>query len=188
MSIIKKAWRYGCYFLYIAFFRFTPEDYRPYSLDTPLLRRFLVRQFALRCGDKIRVKHNADISPDIVIGKYSELGTNCRIHAGVEIGDYVIMGPDVKIYCRNHRIDDLDRPIALQGKETRKTVVGDDVWIGANAIIMAGVTIHLHSVVAAGAVVTKDVPKYAIDGDVPMKLGQGVPDMTRNEAWAPKLK
>ncbi len=167
MNLLHKFWRYSCYFLYIAFFRYTPEDYRPYSLGFPLVRRFLVNQFAERCGKNLRVNHNADISPGIVIGDNSELGTFCRIHSNVEIGDYVIMGPHIKIYSRNHVIDDVDTPIALQGKVTRKTVIGDDVWIGANVIIVAGVTVGSHSVLAAGAVVTKDVPEYSIFGGNP---------------------
>ncbi len=164
---MTKAWRYICYFLYIAFFRYTAEDYRPYSLGMPLVRRFLVRQFAISCGRNLRVKHNADISPNIRVGDNSELGTNCRIHADVEIGNFVIMGPDVKIYTRNHRIEDIERPIAEQGKQKKKTRIGDDVWIGANVIITAGVNVGSHVVIAAGAVVTKDVSDFKIVGGNP---------------------
>lgn len=170
MNLLRKAWRYSCYFLYIAFFRFTPEDYRPYSLGFPLLRRFLVSQFAEHCGKHVRVKHNADVSPGIRIGNYSELGTHCLIHANVSIGDYVIMGPNVKIYSRNHVIEDLDTPIALQGKVTRETSIGDDVWIGANVVILAGVNVGSHSVIGAGAVVTRDVPAYSVVGGNPCRV------------------
>ena len=170
MSMLRKACRYWWYFLYIAFFRFTPEDYRPYSLGFPLLRRFLVSQFAEHCGKQVRVKHYADISPGIKIGDYSELGTHCLIHANVEIGDYVIMGPNVKIYSRNHIIDDLEIPIALQGKVTKKTCIGDDVWIGATVVILAGARVGSHSVISAGTVVTKDVSDYAIVGGNPSRV------------------
>lgn len=170
MNMIRKTWRYLCYFLYIAVFRFTPEDYRPYSLGFPVLRRFLVKQFALACGVKVRVKHNADVSPGLVIGDYSELGTRCMIHSNVALGNHVIMGPDVKIYSRNHLFGSLDTPIALQGKEYKKTCIGDDVWIGANALILGGVTVGSHSVVAAGSVVTRDVPEWAVVGGNPAKL------------------
>lgn len=170
MNLLRKIWRYTCYFLYIAFLRYTPEDYRPYSLGFPVVRRFLVSQFAQRCGKKVRVKHNADVSPGIEIGDFSELGTGCRIHSNVVIGNYVIMGPDVKIYSRNHIIDDTETPIALQGKVTKETTIGDDVWIGANVVITAGVNVHSHSVVAAGAIVTDDVPEYAIVGGNPARF------------------
>jgi len=158
------------FFLYIAFFRFTPEDYRPYSLFFPWFRRYLVEGFGESVGRKIRVKHNADISPFIRIGNYSELGQHCLIHSSVTIGSKVIMGPGVKIYSRNHRYEDVSRPIADQGKRQLKTYVGDDVWIGANVVILPGVTVGDHSVIAAGAIVTKDVEPFSVVGGNPAKL------------------
>ena len=166
ISFIKKF----LYLLYISIFRFTAEDYRPYAFFFPLIRSFLVKNFVYKCGNKIRVKHNADISPKIWIGNNSELGTRCMIHSNVSLGSNVIMGPDVKIYARNHKYDRLDVPIQKQGKEYLKTIIGDDVWLGANSIITAGVTVGNHVIVAAGAVVTKDVPDFAIVGGVPAKI------------------
>ncbi|MFW6275797.1 MAG: acyltransferase [bacterium] len=167
---MKKFFRLLVYFFYIAFFRGTPEDYRPYALFFPALRRWLVNGFVSKAGRKIRVKSHADISPYIEIGDYSELGTRCMIHSNVVIGNYVIMGPDVKIYSRNHRAERLDTPVALQGKHYLKTFIGDDVWIGANVVITAGVTVGSHVIIGAGAVVTKDIPDYAIVGGVPAKV------------------
>ena len=158
------------YFLYIAIFRHTPEDYRAYSLFFPAIRNFLVRKFAIHSGKIIRVKSNADISPNIVIGNNSEIGTRALIQSNVKIGNYVIMGPDVKIYSRNHEFSSIEIPIALQGKRFYETVIGDDVWIGANVIILPGVRISDHSIIAAGAVVTKDVPEYSIVGGNPAKI------------------
>jgi len=158
------------YLIYISIFRFTPEDYRPYSLFFPRIRNFLVRNFILKSGKSIRVKHNADISPNIVLGDNSELGTRCMIHGNVEIGSNVIMGPDIKIYARNHRFDRLDIPIRQQGKVYLKTIIGDDVWIGANSIITAGVRVGNHVVIGAGSVVTKDIPDYAVVGGVPARV------------------
>jgi len=79
------------------------------------------------------------------------------------------MGPDVKIYSRNHKTDRLDIPIQRQGKNYLETKIGNDVWIGANVIILAGVTIGSHSVIAAGSVVTKNTEPYAIVGGIPAK-------------------
>lgn len=106
----------------------------------------------------------------IQIGNYSELGTNCVIQSNTFIGNNVIMGPDIKIYTKNHKFDSLEIPIQLQGHTNEKTVIGDDVWLGANVVILPGVTIGNHVVVAAGAIVTKDVPDYAIVGGVPAKV------------------
>lgn len=104
------------------------------------------------------------------MGDFSELGTRCMVQANVHLGSHVIMGPDVKIYSRNHRFDRLDIPIQEQGKNYYETRIGNDVWLGANAIITAGCSIGDHAVIAAGSVVTKNVPEYAIVGGVPARI------------------
>ena len=158
------------FLIYILFFKQTPEDYRPYAMFFPNMRSWLVKNFMKKCGRSPRVKKGAEISPNATLGSYSELGTNSLIQANVHIGDHVIMGPDVKIYSRNHKYDSLDMPIQAQGKNYFETHIGNDVWLGANVIVMAGCTIGNHVIVAAGAVVTKDVPDYAIVGGVPGKI------------------
>lgn len=158
------------YFIYIACLRFTPERYRPYSLFFPKLRQLLVRQFATQAAHNIVVKHNADISPNIRIGSRSELGTRCLIQANVSIGDDVMMGPDVKIYSRNHGHERTDIPMMDQGQIEKTTHIGNDVWLGANCLIMPGVRVGNHCIIAAGAVVTKDTPDYAIMGGSPARV------------------
>lgn len=158
------------FLVYLLFFRNTPEDYRPYALFFPALRSFLVRTYLQQCGKKPRVKNRAEISPNATVGDLSELGTRCMVQGNVHIGSYVIMGPDVKIYSRNHRFDRLDIPIRDQGKNYFETYIGNDVWIGANVVITAGCRIGNHVVVAAGAVVTRDIPDFAIVGGVPAKV------------------
>ena len=123
-----------------------------------------------KLSNKILVKHNAEVSPFIKIGYRSELGTRCLIQSNVNIGDNVIMGPDVKIYSRNHLFDSLDYPIQDQGKKQFNTIIGNDVWIGANVIITAGRKIGNHCVIAAGAVVTRNFPDFSVIGGVPAKL------------------
>jgi len=164
--MIKKLY----YLLYLFFFKNTPEDYRPYSLFFPKARQWLVMHYLKSCGKNLRVKKGAEISPNSWVGNFSELGTNAIIQANVTLGDHVIMGPDVKIYSRNHKYDRLDTPIQHQGKNYYKTTIGNDVWLGANVIITAGCTIGNHAIVAAGAVVTSDIPDYAIVGGVPAKI------------------
>src|SRR5690554_73856 len=158
------------FLIYILLFKNTPEDYRPYALFFPYLRSFLVRKYLKECGRKPRVKKGAEISPNATLGDHSELGTRCMIQANVHIGNNVIMGPDVKIYSRNHKFDRLDVPIQAQGKNYYETYIGNDVWLGANVIVTAGCKVGNHVIVAAGAVVTKDVPDFAIVGGVPAKV------------------
>lgn len=158
------------FLIYLLFFKNTPEDYRPYSLFFPAVRSFLVKNYLISCGANPRIKKGAEISPNAEMGSNSELGTRCMVQSNVKIGDFVIMGPDVKIYSRNHKIDRLDIPIQDQGKNYYQTIIGNDVWLGANVIVTAGCKIGNHTVVAAGAVVTKDIPDYAIVGGVPAKI------------------
>ena len=158
------------YAVYLIIFRHTPEDYRPYALFFPWIRSTLVRSYLRSCGRKPRVKSGAEISPNASMGDNSELGTRCMVQSNVSIGSNVIMGPDVKIYSRNHRFDRLDIPIQQQGKAFFHTEIGNDVWIGANVIITAGCRIGNHVILAAGAVVTTDIPDYAIVGGVPAKI------------------
>lgn len=164
--MIKKL----TFLVYLLFFRNTPEDYRPYALFFPAMRSFLVRSYLQKCGRNPRVKNCAEISPNATVGDFSELGTRCMVQANVHLGSNVIMGPDVKIYSRNHRFDRLDIPIKDQGKNYFETHIGNDVWIGANVVITAGCRIGNHVVVAAGAVVTRDIPDFAIVGGVPAKV------------------
>jgi maltose O-acetyltransferase len=92
------------------------------------------------------------------------------IQSGVVLGDDVIMGPDVKIFSRNHRFDDPGQAVASQGKQQRSVVIGDDVWIGANVVVLPGVTVGDHAILAAGAIVTRDVPAWAIVGGNPARF------------------
>lgn len=158
------------FLIYILLFKDTPEDYRPYSLFFPKVRQWLVKNYLKKCGIELRVKKGAEISPNSIVGDFSELGTNSIIQANVTIGNHVIMGPDIKIYSRNHKFERLDTPIQKQGKNYYETKIGDDVWIGANVIITAGSEIGDHVIIAAGSVVTKNIPKYAIVGGVPAKI------------------
>jgi maltose O-acetyltransferase len=164
--IIRKLF----YFIYLTILRYTPEIYRPYSLFFPSIRRYFVSTFVNKCGKSLRVKRNADISMFIEIGNFSELGSNCIIQSNTFIGDYVIMGPDVKIYTKNHGHQDLSTPMSLQPVISEIVKIGNDVWLGANVIITPGVEIGNHVIVAAGAVVTKDIPDYALVGGIPAKI------------------
>ena len=158
------------YSIYLIVFRHTPEDYRPYSLFFPAIRNFLATQIIDECKGQIKVKTGADFSPFIKVGLRSDLGTRCMVQSKVTIGDNVMMGPDVKIYSRNHGIDSIDVPMMFQPSKEYQTIIGNDVWIGANVIILAGVKVGNHCILAAGAIITKDIPDYAIAGGNPAKI------------------
>ncbi|MBQ7857969.1 MAG: hypothetical protein IJ351_04945 [Oscillospiraceae bacterium] len=98
-------------------------------------------------------------------GAYSVLGGN------TVVGNDVMIGREFMTIPRNHIIDDPDIPMIQQGfTPNSKIIIDDDVWIGARVTILANVHVHSHSVIAAGAVVTKDVPEYAVVGGVPARV------------------
>lgn len=113
-----------------------------------------------------------ELGESLIIGDNVGIAANAFIamRGRVEIGSNTIFGPNVSIHAENHNFEDCSRPIKLQG-DTRKGIkIGEDCWIGSKAVILDGVNIGNHSIVAAGAVVTKDVPDYAIVGGVPAKI------------------
>lgn len=89
---------------------------------------------------------------------------------GIEIGDHVMIGPNCMMSSCEHGIDRWDVPMSQQPIKYGKITIEDDVWLGGNVCVKSGVTIGRGSVVAAGAVVTKNVPEFSIVGGVPAKV------------------
>lgn len=140
--------------------------YSSVRMDTPPYRRFsLGRQSVIESYCCI---NNA--VGDVVIGDYTRIGIHNTIIGPVTIGNHVNLAQSITVTALNHNFDDANKRIDEQGVSTSQTVIDDDVWIGANAVILPGVTIGTHSVVAAGAVVTKDVPPHSLVGGVPAKI------------------
>lgn len=111
------------------------------------------------------------ISKDLVAGEYSYIGPGGVIYPGVSIGRYTMLAQNVQIIGDDHRFDIVGVPSTFSGRPIlRKTNIGKDVWIGANSIIMTGVTIGDGSIIAAGSVVTKDISPFSIVGGVPAKI------------------
>ena len=111
----------------------------------------------------------------IIIGRNSTVNDYTVLygHGGLEIGNDVHIATHVVIVPANHVFSNPDIPISKQG-ETRKGVkIGDDVWVGAGAVILDGVTIGNGAVIAAGAVVTKSVPEYSLVAGVPARIIKG---------------
>ncbi|MBI4832833.1 MAG: acyltransferase, partial [Candidatus Lindowbacteria bacterium] len=105
------------------------------------------------------------------------LNVNRGVHiygrGGVKFGDYVLIGPNVVIASSQHRYNIKGTPILFQGHEKKPVVIGNDVWIGANAVILPGVSIADGTIIGAGAVVTGDTEPYSIFGGVPArKIGE----------------
>jgi len=99
---------------------------------------------------------------DVVIGNRTRIGFGNTVIGPVQIGDDVSFAQNVTITGLNHNYQDVNIPISNQGITTKCVIVEDDVWIGANSVILPGVSIGKHSVVAGGSVVTRDVPPYSV--------------------------
>lgn len=97
-------------------------------------------------------------------------GALISVRGVVEIGDDCIFGPNVSIHSENHVFDELDTPIRLQGEQRKGVVIEPDCWVGSGATILDGVHIGAHSVIGAGAVVTKDIPPYSVAVGVPAQV------------------
>lgn len=129
------------------------------------IRTVAVKMILEHCGEGINVEKNAVFDSSVELGNHSGIGENCILTNKVIIGDNVMMAREVIINPGNHVISDITVPMNQQGAEPKQPViVEDDVWIGTRAIILQGVRIGHGSVIAAGAVVTKDVPEFAIVG------------------------
>jgi len=107
---------------------------------------------------------------DVVIGDNAHLGLSNTLIGPVRIGNNTILAQNIVLSGLNHGYVDPDIPIKDQKETTDPIVVEEDCWIGANSVIVAGVTIGKHSVVAGGSVVTKNVPPYTIVGGNPAKV------------------
>ena len=140
--------------------------YGSVRMDTPPYRRFALGQHSV--VESYSCINNA--VGDVVIGDHTRIGIHNTIIGPVTIGNHVNLAQGITVTALNHNFDDTTKRIDEQGIATKPVVISDDVWIGANAVILPGVTIGRHVVVAAGAVVTKDVPDNTIVGGVPATI------------------
>jgi acetyltransferase-like isoleucine patch superfamily enzyme len=132
------------------------------------IRRF---RFGLRHVHKsFYLAGGSTVTADLIAREFSYIGPGCFVGAGVELGAYAMLGPRSCIVGDDHIYDMPGNPIIFSGRPAlRKTFIEADAWIGCGAVLMAGVRIGRGAIVAAGAVVTKDVPAYEIHGGVPAK-------------------
>jgi len=107
---------------------------------------------------------------NVMIGDDSRIGLGSVIIGPVTIGKQVILAQNIVISGLNHTYADISLPTRLQKVTTSLIVVEDEVWIGANVVVTAGVTIGKHSVVAGGSVVTKSIPPYSVAVGNPAKV------------------
>ena len=107
---------------------------------------------------------------EVTIGNKTRVGLGNTIIGPVAIGNDVHLAQNVTVTGLNHNYSEVGVKIANQGVSTQPVVIDDDVWIGAHAVILPGVTVGTHSVVAAGSIVTRSIPAYSICAGNPAKV------------------
>jgi len=159
--------------MYYGFARHLPVSTAGLTRWIRPLRRAVCSGIFKNAGKNINIEKGAyfGTGSELEIGDNSSIGVNCQVCGPIKIGNDVMMGPDVIILTSHHRFDRLDIPMWQQGYiPDEPVIIGDDVWIGTRTIIMPGVKIGNGSIIGAAAVVTKDVPDFAIVGGVPARI------------------
>ena len=120
----------------------------------------VLRNVTIYFPERLDLGRNVGISPL----------TQLNAAGGIEIGDDTLIGPGCTLWSVNHRFEDLDVPIRLQGYEAKRIVIGSDCWIAARSIVLPGVHIGSGSVIAAGAVVNRSCEPRSILAGVPARV------------------
>lgn len=175
IALFRAAYRFFWFHFYYLFARHLPVSYEagPFGRLGKYLRAMACNRLFVNVGEGINVEHGAHFESgwEISIGDYSGIGVDCRVPFNIRIGNDVMMGPEVCILGSTHNYESSDVPMRLQGRTTlQPVVIGDDVWIGTRAIILPSVSIGRGAIIGAGAVVTKDVPSFAVCAGNPARV------------------
>ena len=173
MGLLKKIWT--DFKIYYKINSIYPKRYTHSKIES-----YIVNESIL--GEELIIKKDVIISDALKkIGSYSYIGNRAEIMNCGEIGRYVSISHDVKIGLENHHLDGIGTSPVFYSKQRgwvdrnynekqMPVIVGDDVLISANAMIMSDVRIGTGAVVGAGAFVNKDIPSYAIVAGIPAKI------------------
>lgn len=168
---MKKFWL----ILFYGFARHLPSSYSrlggAFSLKA---RRLCCRHLFKSMGNNVNIEHGAwfGSGKDIVIGDNSGIGINCHIHNNTIIGNDVMMGPNCYMLENLHKYDRTDITMIEQGfsSERCQVIIGNDVWIGRDVMIIGSKEIKTGSIVGARCVLTKSFPEYSVIGGNPSRL------------------
>ena len=157
--------------IYNSLAKYLPISYNLFGRVGKSLRALCGKLILEDCGTNVNIERGAVFSSHTTLGDNSGIGINASLTGSVKIGKNVMMGSHCTMYIRNHNFERLDVPMCEQGYKPEETIIiEDDVWIGGHTIFLPGVHIGKGSIIGAGAVVTKDVPEFAIVGGNPAKI------------------
>ena len=138
------------------------------------LKALFLRARGARVGKRVVFYPGVWISPGsgLELGDDVDLARNVLVTTGggVSIGDRVLVGYGAQIFSTNHSIPGGRAPIFYAGHEPARVLIEKDAWLGANCVVVPGVRIGEGTVVAAGSVVTKDLPAWTICAGVPARV------------------
>ena len=160
--------------LYYGFAQYLPDSYSPVvGKISNWIRVFCVKHIAHKCGKVDTINRRVYFGNGLLLelGDYCTLGANTNIPNDTIVGAYSMVSRQTYILHGNHCFDRTDIPIKCQGSYPNKqTIIEDDVWIGMRSFLTPGRHIKRGTIVAAGAVLTKDFDEYSIVGGNPAKL------------------
>ena len=107
---------------------------------------------------------------DVSVGDYARIGLSNVLIGPLSIGKYVVTGQHCLLVGLDHLYEDISRPLLDQGISAAPIVIGDYTFVGANSVVLSGVTIGQHCVVGAGSVVTRSVPDYSVCAGNPARI------------------
>lgn len=176
MSLSKEnenkysLWEYlkgGVYFTMYGIVKYVPSPVGDW-LRFAVLKLWLIKVQSTRIKDGVTIWFPEGVS----IGRHVSINEFVFLDGfgGIEIGDWCRIAHHVSILSEDHGIDDVDQPIYLQKKLIAPVVLDEDVWVGCGARILKGVHIGKGAVIGANAVVTKDVPPFAVVAGVPARI------------------
>ncbi|MBZ4646265.1 MAG: galactoside O-acetyltransferase [Clostridia bacterium] len=168
---LMKAMKILALLVYYGFAIHLPKV-QTFRVSKPI-RAFFTKFILDECGNNVWIDDRVYFGNGCnrKVGNNSGLGSNAQIGRYTTIGDDVMMGPNVTIITRNHKYQDINVPMRLQGyQDYEPVIIEDDVWIGRQVIILPGVHIGKGSIIGAGSVVTKNVDPYSVVGGTPARL------------------
>ena len=132
---------------------------------------FYIMLYSLKYAQKpILFGGRSEISRDLTTEPNVFIGKGCVIYPKVKIGAYTMIAKNVSIIGADHEFTKVGIPAIFSGRpQLKETIIGRDVWVGANSIVMTGVVIGNGAIIAAGSIVTKNIEPYSVNAGVPSK-------------------
>ena len=161
--------------LYYGFARYMPKSHKgQIGRFGGYIRRLCAKKLFKYCATDANIEHMASFGSgkDIEIGSNSGIGVHCHVPNNIIIGENVMMGPRCYLLgSATHVTDRTDIPMIKQGMNfLDPIIIGDDVWIGRETMVLPGKKIGSHTIIGARSVVSRDIPEYVVAAGNPCRI------------------